>query len=431
MGAFVAMTGLGLVAATTADELFFARGGRAELPTRVEGDRVRVEGPGGSYEFRREDFRALRPRPTIDQEWSVRLERARSGGAEGRFQGAWWALVHGLTPEAEALLREAHTLDPGHRPTDRLVALLDRLVARRVDPDLASLRALMPGPTAVERGRGVVLIEATTTPREVTVERLDLLDRGATTFLLLMTARGFTLDTPRHRLPILWFETVDDYRAFLRAEGASALGATTGYYHPTRRLVAVCDPKTTPIDRRRRDDDRRRLLGELEARSVRIGTAMHELVHLLVAETGLEPAAGAFPLWLHEGLAMQFEATVGGRWAGLGRVNAIRLGHWRGLAERPRLAPLVRDVGFEPGYATDRYAAAWAIVFYLQSERPREFVAFLDLLRAPGCGPEGRSERFEACFREAFGDDLGAIERSWRRFMAGLEEPPGMAAGVR
>lgn len=333
--------------------------------------------------------------------------------AEGRYRAAWEALVHGRSPEAEALLRQGHALDPSHRPTARLVAVLDRLDAPKADPDVAALRRLMPGPTAVARGRGVVLVQAATTPATVTAGRLDLLDRGLTTFLLHWTAHGFDLKVPTRRLPVLWFDDPAAYRAFLRDEGASALAATSGYFHPTRQLVAVAEPAGR------------------DAARIRIGTALHELVHLLVAETGLEPSAGAFPLWLHEGLAMQFEATEGGRWAGPGGLNAIRLGHWRGMATRPRLAPLVRDVGFEPGYATDRYAAAWALVAYLGAERPADWDAFLDLLRAPRDDAVGRADHFEACFRAAFGDDLDATEAAWRRFAGRLGRPAVAAAGAR
>ena len=46
------------------------------------------------------------------------------------------------------------------------------------------------------------------------------------------------------------------------------------------------------------------------------GTAAHEIIHLLAANSGLLPRHDAFPIWLQEGLAMQFEVIRGGRWAG-------------------------------------------------------------------------------------------------------------------
>ena len=65
------------------------------------------------------------------------------------------------------------------------------------------------------------------------------------------------------------------------------------------------------------------------------GTAAHEMIHLLAANSGLLPRHNAFPVWLQEGLAMQFEVIRGGRWAGIGRSRDLRLPDWRKLASRP------------------------------------------------------------------------------------------------
>jgi hypothetical protein len=95
--------------------------------------------------------------------------------------------------------------------------------------------------------------------------------------------------------------------------------------------------------------------------------------------------------------------------------------------------PLVRDVGFgrEPDPAA--YSAAWALVYFLRKERPRQFATFLDLLRVPVLDPDPPSGRVFDAFRAAFGDDLGALESDWHRFMAGVESTagPSLPAGGR
>ena len=80
------------------------------------------------------------------------------------------------------------------------------------------------------------------------------------------------------------------------------------------------------------------------------GTAAHEMIHLLAANSGLRPRHDSFPVWLQEGLAMQFEVVRGGRWAGIGRANDLRLPDWRRLPTAPRLEPLVHDAGYGHGY---------------------------------------------------------------------------------
>ena len=44
------------------------------------------------------------------------------------------------------------------------------------------------------------------------------------------------------------------------------------------------------------------MLLDLDRRSIDLGTAAHEMIHQLVAESGLLPRHDAFPHWLHEGL---------------------------------------------------------------------------------------------------------------------------------
>ncbi len=154
-----------------------------------------------------------------------------------------------------------------------------------------------------------------------------------------------------------------------------------------------------------------------------LGTAAHEMIHLLVAQSGLAPRHDDFPLWLHEGLAAQFEVVRGGRWAGFGHAHDLRLPDWRKIDPPARLVPLIRDAGFGHGYQRDAYAAAWALVYYLRREHPAQFLTFLDLLRTPDAEIRPRADRTVAHFRAAFGDDLHGLEADWHRFMAQVRTP--------
>ena len=162
---------------------------------------------------------------------------------------------------------------------------------------------------------------------------------------------------------------------------------------------------------------RRELLFDLECRAIDVSTAAHEMIHQLVDATGLAPRPDAFPVWLHEGLAMQFEVVRAGRWAGLGRADDFRLPYWRRMVPPPRLAPVLRDAGFGRGYHPDRYAEAWALVYFLRKEHPREFLAYLDQLRLPPL--DGPADAFHA----AFGADLGELEARWHQFLGGVLTP--------
>ena len=455
-----------------ADLFYFAEGGAVQLHGERRGERVILEAPDGPLEFLRDDFRAVVPGHWPEDEWEPRRNSALAGGAEARFAAAWWALENGLTPQAVAMVREAHAADPRHAPSARMVAALERLAKPLPDPDLRPIRRAMGVNADESRSAHVVLLHQH--GRADVDERINLLERVVTSYYLLLAAQGIELPAPRHRLATAWFARRSEYLAFLKSEKANAFRATQGYYHPTLDAVFSYDARDSDRqrtaraalaarrrgssrlrgqlessphapshqqsggpprrnldqtdsrrrhDRRARDDDRQELLLELERRSLDFGIAAHEMVHQLVASSGLVPRHDAFPIWLHEGFAAQFEVLRGGRWAGIGHAHDLRLPDWRALQPPPRLAPLVRDIGFGQGYRRGSYAAAWALVYYLRKTHPQQFLTFLDLLRASQHIPVPPGDRILSAFQSTFGDNLSALEADWHRYIASLKTP--------
>ena len=184
------------------------------------------------------------------------------------------------------------------------------------------------------------------------------------------------------------------------------------------------------LDRLDREIAYRTALLDLDWRAIDLGTAAHEMIHQLAADSGLLPRHDAFPYWLHEGFAAQFEVIRGGRWAGISRAHDLRLTDWRNIRSPTRLEQLVRDAGFGRGYHRDLYAQAWALVYYLRTQRPRQFLTFIDLLRNPDIDSDGgavlqgaKAERVFTAFQRAFGGDLDGIDRDWHRFLDGVQTP--------
>ena len=420
-----------------AELVYFARGGQAQLNATIEGDQVRLETPEGSQVFPREDFLAIVPGHRPAEECSSRREASlKDGRVEVRFASAWWALENGFTGEAIAQLETLRPMAATHGPTRRAVSRLDALTVPCPDPDLEPLkRRLRPLRFREVRGPHVVLIHQVGDAEAR--ERLDLLERVVQTFYLSLGSQGVELPAPRHRLISVYFAECRDYAQFLRGVEAEAFADTQGYYHPTFRAVFAFDGRSTEEQRAGRraianrgregagasELARQSLLLDLDWRTNDLGIAAHETVHQLTDEGGLAPRFDDFPLWLHEGLAAQFEVVRGGRWAGMGRIHDLRLPDWRSIHPLPRLAPLLRDAGFGHGYRRDLYAESWALVYFLRKAHPREFLTFLDLLRTPS--PEGisRTDRASHAFRAAFGDDLGGLESSWHDFLSGLQTP--------
>ncbi|GIW87561.1 MAG: hypothetical protein KatS3mg108_1885 [Isosphaeraceae bacterium] len=451
----------------------FVAGGRTEGGPVVDGQPIELQSPWKIYRFVADDFRRIEPAPWPPAEWPERREAARAGTSDDRHAAALWALDHGLVDEAAAMWREAHRLDPNHRFIERMVRVLEGLAEERPDPELSQFDGLIPQGYQIERGPHVLVWHR---HRSVDAKaRVALLERVFTAFYLDAARHGLILEIPAARLPSIWFAERSDYLGYLEREGAAGFENTRGYHHPIRGLAASYDarsdddqrrarraiaarrselaafrkritqapqqarirlgPQGTPgksstaadaigeLDRLERDLDRQELLLDLTWQALDEGNAAHELIHQLVSRSSLAPRHAAFPIWLHEGLAMQFEAFRGGLWAGAGTPVAIRLRDFRAIRPAPPLAPLLRDAGLSAGYRDDSYAQAWAWVFYLRQNRPDAWLILLDTLRRPVLDPRPVTTRSREALEPLWEGGLQTAERSWHTTLEALTAP--------
>ncbi len=418
------------------EQLTFLAGDRITLPATVAADRVQVEAPWGrSYTFPRSDFRRIGADPWPAEAWSEREAAAVAGGTETMRTAALWALDHGLVREATALLRTARATDPGDAGIARLVGALDQAAVPLPAPDLSKLHTGLPDSFVVAESPHITLLHQHSEPEAR--QRLDLLETVYSGFLLELARLGLEVPSPRTRLVSVWFSDRLDYLAYLKREGATAHLTTRGYCHPTRPLALSYDARSDTSYRRRRANldagrerlgagegagagvasrelDRLELVLELEWRQLDRGTAAHELVHLLVRETRLEPRPGAFPIWLHEGLAMQFEAIAGDGWAGLASPPPERLAKARTAVRPGALEPLLQDANLRAGYRAEAYGQAWSLVYTLRVHDPVRFTALIDALRLAPVDSDPRTVGTES-LRKSFGATLDPLRREWGR----------------
>ncbi|GAC1473763.1 MAG: DUF1570 domain-containing protein [Isosphaeraceae bacterium] len=419
-----------------AELLYFVQGGRIQAPCTVKDGRVRIETPIGPHVFLETDFLKIVPGGCPELDWATRSQVALRGGVKDRLGAAWWALENGLIPESVAMIRAARKSDPADRLAARLGGMLDQLDRECGDTETETdrLRRALQVPCQEIRGPHILLLHQHD-PSEAR-ERLDFLENVFRAYYLWFAAQGVDLSVPRHRVVSVYLRDQKDYLAFLRSQNAGAFRTTLGYYHPNFRAVVSHDARsparrnqTSAIASDRPDvpqpeSDPRLFLRKLADRARDHGTAAHEMVHLLVVESGLATRPGEFPLWLHEGFAAQFEVVRGGRWAGVGRAHDLRLPDWRALSAPSPLSSIIHDEGFGRGYRHGLYARSWSLVYFLRKTRPREFLAFIDLLRAPPSGNEtSDSSRFERIFKASFGSDLEGLEKEWHAFMSRVQTP--------
>ena len=86
VGLLIAIIGVGLVPRTCRSELiYFHKGGEAQLPVRLEGDRIIVAMPDGDIALARDKIRKIVPGFWPATEWETRRRQARAGGSDERF----------------------------------------------------------------------------------------------------------------------------------------------------------------------------------------------------------------------------------------------------------------------------------------------------------------------------------------------------------
>lgn len=415
--------------AVAVERVTFANGGTVELAVRAEGGEVILAGPDRDYCFKSAEITSREATRTAEAEWPRRRDAAlASGSAAEQVEAARWALMNGLTDDAEALARSAHGADPGNDRAARMVGAWDHLKKPLPDPDPAGYRRHAGQGARVATGPHVVLAHHLGDAEAA--GRIRLMEQVVATYFAMLADWGFDLRLPEEKLVVIWFPTRSAYDAYLKASGDEGFLGTRGHYHPIFKILAVCDARSEfklrselfALERMESrepaapDYERRRLLFELERARIELGTAAHELVHALVAQCGLEPRFRQFPYWLHEGFAMQFEGIADGRWAGVCQPLPERLSRLKRLGSSARLEAILSDRFFGRGADPKAYALAWSLVGWMMAERPDEFRAFLGHLRDAPAPPDGPADSV-AAFRAAFGRDLGPAEAAWRKWM--------------
>ena len=159
-----------------------------------------------------------------------------------------------------------------------------------------------------------------------------------------------------------------------------------------------------------------------------VATIVHEATHQIAFNSGLQTRYADIPLWLVEGMAVYFEApdlasTRG--WRGIGKVNYPRLETFRRNSPRwngRSLVGLLADSQRlrNPRTASDAYADAWALNYYLIKYEPEAFRAYLKLLAEKPPLVDDDAETRLAEFRQHFGD-IRELEQKFLKQMSRLK----------
>lgn len=295
--------------------------------------------------------------------------------------------------------------------------------------------------------------------------RGDILERGYNAYFTFMRLMRFDLNPPKQKLTVIVFDKPAQFQVYRSNELAKDHDVGNivlqGYYHPGTNRAAFFNQTNSvayQLTRKRYEQladsvaaieggpdtkikltsaDGEQIMTKQQAFDMLRSMAqdlqkqfadenqtvtLHEGAHQLAFNTGLQSRSRSYPFWVSEGMACMFETPATRRAIGPYLVNEERMNTYRNARDANRLFGLealltLNDVPSDR--LLDAYAESWSLFFFLLKRHPKEFSEYLHELseRKETFSPDDRAAKEIETFKRHFGDDLGAIETKWRRFI--------------
>lgn len=242
-------------------------------------------------------------------------------------------------------------------------------------------------------------------------------------------SKGYRLSEPRFPLVAVVFSNRASYMVYAEREIGKSAEAMIGYYNmKTNRMISY---DMTGVDGVVPQGTRiassvvvRQILSQPQAERT-VATIIHEAVHQLAFNSGLQVRLADNPLWLSEGIAMFFETPDANNpkgWGGtIGRINPHNMRLFaQYVPRRPAdslLTLISQDQRLRDAETSNQsYPESWALTYYLMLVKNKQFVAYLkELAEQPPLGETPERARVEM-FKRHFGDDLVEIDRDFINF---------------
>lgn len=285
-----------------------------------------------------------------------------------------------------------------------------------------------PGVAATSSDRFIVLHRGQPAYASWMLGMCERLHRG---FYQYWSRTGVDLRPGEFPLVVNVFANRTAYLEHAAADGlGESAGGMLGYYHQeTNQTVtydltdaaAIADPRVQNSPRLFVEAIRRHPGGERM-----VATMIHEIVHQLAYNSGLQVRLADNPLWLSEGIAMYFETpdlASSLAWTGIGKPNEYQLGVFATLPNSDDwITPLISDNAmFESGATiAAAYARSYVLTSFLLRAQTRPFAAYMaeigSLTPLVVEDPAARLERFQ----RLFGGDLSVLSRQATLYAARL-----------
>lgn len=292
----------------------------------------------------------------------------------------------------------------------------------------STLSMLGQGFTRTETDHFVILSDC---DRAWTQARAGMLERANhqfTRFMERLEREPGALDA---KLQVVLINDHAAYAAFARTRDGVTAPWVAGYYAAFTNRAVFYNDATAPVHPEPGPSrasaapsiaPRQARAAEGEAASITTAKTLHEAIHLVAFNRGLQSRARQAPFWLTEGLACSFESDQPTRSLGPDRPVKEREEEFDAVVEKGALIPLEALVAMNHAPEDDvsvsaMYAQSYMLFRHLFRHKREQLAAYFDDLNnePPGfASPRRHSEMFEA----RFGDPRAvekALMRAWQR----------------
>jgi len=240
-------------------------------------------------------------------------------------------------------------------------------------------------------------------------------------------SRRVDLKEPRFPLVAIVFSNKASYLAYAQRDIGDSAGSLFGYYNMnTNRMVMYDLTGVDGLVPQGQKVPTQALINQIlsQPQSERtVATIVHEAVHQLAFNLGLQVRLADNPLWLSEGLAMFFESPDLRSPQGwkMGTVNYHNLRLFAQYSSRRKddsLSNLIRDDERFKNSETvgDAYPESWALTYFLMKARGKQFTEFLkDIGKLEPLGEANADQRTQL-FTKHFGD-VTQLDREFVGYM--------------
>ena len=235
-------------------------------------------------------------------------------------------------------------------------------------------------------------------------------------------------DVKLHRIPdnmsVIVFRTQSEFQAYAKKQHPDTDFSDVPGYYSVRDNQMLIGAAAGDREYRGAGD----VLRKLKTRIRLVETVVHEAVHQLAFNSGLQARYADTPLWISEGLAVYFERASGtGQtlWIRPGGVSRIHLRGLRAATGNDRLSlPLSQLMAEDTGFTTQpaaAYAEGWAVVYFLARRDRKSLDRLLNGLSKTPLQQVTPQQRLDL-IRQATGRTPDELENEVIRYMKTVKQ---------